>query len=66
MKVIKPITFDPLTMLLSSTAVEAYAAWSSATTYAKDAIVDYGTHYYISLVNSNTKNIPDGHNQWGG
>ena len=59
MKVIKPITFDPLTMLLSSTAVEAYAAWSSATTYAKDAIVDYGTHYYISLVNSNTNNIPD-------
>jgi hypothetical protein len=59
MKVIKPITFNALTMLLSSTAVEAYAAWSSATTYAKDAIVDYGTHYYISLVNSNTNNIPD-------
>lgn len=59
MKVIKPITFNSLTMLLSSTAVEAYAAWSSATTYAKDAIVDYGTHYYISLVNSNTNNLPD-------
>ena len=59
MKVIKPITFNALTMLVSSNAVETYAAWSSATTYAKDAIVDYGTHYYISLVNSNTNNIPD-------
>jgi hypothetical protein len=58
MKVIKPITFDALTMLLSSTAVEAYAAWSSATTYAKDAVVDYGTHYYKSLVNSNLNQIP--------
>jgi len=59
MKVIKPITFNALTMLVSSNAVEAHAAWSSATTYSKDAIVDYGTHYYISLVNSNTNNIPD-------
>lgn len=59
MKVIKPITFNATTMLLSSNAVEAYAAWSAATTYAKDAIVDYDTHYYISLVNSNTNNLPD-------
>lgn len=58
MKVIKPVTFDASTMLISSNATEAYAAWSSATTYAKDAIVDYGSHYYISLVNSNLNNIP--------
>lgn len=59
MKVIKPITFDPATMLVSSNATETAAAWSSATTYSKDAIVDYGTFYWISLVNSNTNNIPD-------
>lgn len=59
MKVIKPITFDPATMLVSSNAVEAYANWSSSTTYAKDDIVDYQTNYYISLVNSNLNNIPD-------
>jgi len=58
MKVIKPVTFDASTMLISSNAGELYSAWSSATTYAKDAIVDYGTHYYISLVNSNLNNIP--------
>lgn len=58
MKVIKPITVTPA-MILASNAVEAHAAWSSVTTYAKDAKVDYGTHYYISLVNSNTNNIPD-------
>lgn len=57
MKVIKPITVSDA-MILYSNAVEAYAAWSSVTTYAKDAIVDYGSHYYISLVNSNLNNIP--------
>ena len=57
MKVIKPITVTPA-MILASNAVEAYAAWSAATTYAKDAIVDYGEGYYISLVNSNLNNIP--------
>ena len=58
MKVIKPITVTPA-MILASNAVEAYAAWSAATTYAKDAIVDYGEGYYISLVNSNLNHIPD-------
>lgn len=58
MKVIKPTTFEPA-MLVSSNAVESAAAWSSATTYSKDAIVDYGTHYYISLVNTNLNNVPD-------
>jgi hypothetical protein len=58
MKVIKPVTVTDA-MILSTNAVEAYAAWSAATTYAKDAKVDYGTHYYNSLVNSNLNNIPD-------
>ena len=57
MKVIKPTTVTPA-MILASNAVEAYAAWSAATTYAKDDIVDYGEGYWISLVNSNTNNIP--------
>lgn len=59
MKVIKPVTFAAATHLVSSTAVEAYATWAAGTTYAKDAFVDYGTHIYQSLVNSNTGNQPD-------
>jgi len=59
MKVIKPVIFDAATHLVSSTAVEAYAAYNPATTYAKDAFVDYGTFIYQSLVNSNTGNQPD-------
>jgi hypothetical protein len=58
MKVIKPITVTDA-MILASNAVEAYAAWSSVTTYSKDQIVDYGSHYYISLVNTNLNNLPD-------
>lgn len=57
MKVIKPITVTPA-MILASNAVEAYAAWSAATTYSKDQIVDYGENYWISLVNTNLNNIP--------
>lgn len=59
MRVIKPVTFDPATHLVSSTAVESAAAWSAGTTYAKDAVVDYLTNYWISLVNNNTGNQPD-------
>jgi hypothetical protein len=58
MKVIKPITVADA-MILASNAAEAHAAWLVGTTYAKDAMVDYGSHYYISLVNNNTGNIPD-------
>lgn len=57
MKVIKPITVTPA-MILASNAVEAFAAWSAVTTYAKDVKVDYGEGYYISLVNNNLNNIP--------
>lgn len=59
MKVIAPTIFDAATHLVSSTATEAYAAYNAGTTYAKDAFVDYGTHIYQSLVNSNTGNTPD-------
>lgn len=59
MKVIAPTTFVAATHLVSSNATEAYSAWAVGTTYAKDAFVDYGTHIYQSLVNSNTGNQPD-------
>lgn len=59
MKVIAPTTFDAATHLVSTTAVETYATYNAATTYAKDDFVDYGTHIYQSLVNSNTGNQPD-------
>lgn len=58
MKLIKPVEFQS-GHLISSNATETYAAWSSGTTYAKDAFVDYGTHIYQSLVNSNLNNQPD-------
>lgn len=59
MKVIAPVAFDAATHLVSSTAVETYATYNPATTYAKDDFVDYGTHIYQSLVNTNTGNQPD-------
>lgn len=58
MKLLRPTTFAPA-MLISSNAVESAAAWSSGTTYAQLAIVDYGTSYYQSLQNSNTNHLPD-------
>lgn len=58
MKIIKPIAFQP-SMLVSTNAVETNPAWAVGTTYAKDALVDYGTHIYISLVNTNVGNQPD-------
>ena len=58
MKVIKPVTVTPA-MILSSNAPEAYAIWSAGTTYAKNAKVDHGIHYFNSLVNANTGNDPD-------
>ncbi len=46
------------TGLVYSNAIEVNAAWSSATTYAKDALVDFQESIWISLVNSNTNNSP--------
>lgn len=59
MKVIKPKTISLATDVISSTATEQYATWSSATTYSKNAFVDYGYHIYESLVNNNTNHQPD-------
>jgi hypothetical protein len=58
MKVIKPTPVTPA-MILASNAVEAYANWSVGSSYSKDAIVDYGIGYWISLVNNNLGNVPD-------
>ena len=58
MKVIKPTTFVEATHLISTNAVEPYAAYNAATTYSKGSRVDYGTHIYESLVNSNIGNTP--------
>lgn len=58
MKVIKQTTFQE-SMLVSTNVVEAEAAWSSGTTYAKDALVYEGIHgVYQSLVNSNLNHQP--------
>jgi len=58
MQLLKPITFQA-SQIVSTNAVETYPTWSSATTYAKDAFVDYGTFIYQSLVNSNLNKQPD-------
>ena len=57
LKVIKPVTFTEA-LLISTNATEAHPAWAAGTTYAKGAKVDYGTHIYESLVNSNVGNVP--------
>lgn len=57
MKVIKPI---PITSdkVLSSTAVEEYTIWSSATTYAKGYKCVYGDKIYESLLSGNVNKTP--------
>lgn len=63
MQLIKPITFQA-SQLVSSNATETYATWSSGTTYALDAFVDYGTNIYQSLQASNTNHQPDTSPTW--
>lgn len=58
MKVIRPQPFTS-SMLTSTTATESVAAYSSGTTYAKDALVSYNTKIYQSLQNSNLNKQPD-------
>src|SRR5574344_1801264 len=57
MKVIRPI---PITSdkVLSSTAVEEYATWSGATTYAKGDKCVYGDKIYESLLEGNVNKTP--------
>ena len=64
MKVIKPI---PITKdkVISSTAVEDYAIWSSATTYAKGDKCVYEDKIYESLLDGNVNKTPDTNpNSW--
>lgn len=58
MKVIKPVNFTSA-MLTSTNATDPNPVWSSATTYAKDAIVSYNTYLYQSLQASNLNKQPD-------
>lgn len=58
MKLLKPIDFQ-ISQLISSTAVEAYANYSSGTTYSIGQRIIYSNRIYESLINSNTNNQPD-------
>lgn len=64
MQVIKPVTFNKNTMLVSTTATETVPAWSSATTYNADAEVLYNDNIYVSLQGSNTNKQPDTNPTW--
>ncbi len=57
-KVIRPITITPA-KVLSSTATEIYATWSSATTYALAAKVVYNDKIYESLIDGNLNKQPN-------
>lgn len=63
MKVIKTIPFQN-SMLLSTTATETVASWSSATTYGKDAEVNYNNSIYVSLQAANTNKVPTAEPAW--
>ena len=58
MKVIRPIEITPA-KILSSTATEAYSAWSAATTYAVGDKVLYSNRIYESLIAGNLNKQPD-------
>lgn len=58
MKVIKPVNFTT-GMLISTNATEPNAAYNSGTTYAKGAVVNYGTKLYESLQDGNLNHQPD-------
>ena len=65
MKVIKPITISSA-MLVSSTAVEAYSAWSSVTAYALDSYVIRTTtnRVYRCIQGPSTNNTPETSPLW--
>lgn len=63
MKVIQPVPFKE-EMLVSTTATETYASYSSGTTYALGAKVVYSSRIYESLQNSNTNHSPDTSSTW--
>lgn len=57
LRVLKPITVTSA-MLLSSTAVDAHAEWSAATTYAVGQFVTYSGRTYESILGSNLNKVP--------
>ena len=57
MKTIRPITFQE-SQLISTTAVNAEADWSSATTYSIGQIVSYSGKRWESLQNTNLNKTP--------
>lgn len=63
MKIIKPVDYLE-SMLISTTAVNADANYSSATTYALGAKVTYNTKIYESIQASNTNHQPDISETW--
>lgn len=63
MQLIKPFTYVE-SMLSSTTATEAYSAWSSGTTYALNAYVTYNSRIYQSLQASNLNHQPDTSSAW--
>lgn len=63
MKVLKPILFQN-SQLISTTATDLYATWSSGTTYALGGKVTYNGKYYESLQASNLNKQPDTNPTW--
>jgi hypothetical protein len=57
MKIIIPNIITP-SLVVSNSAVNAYADYSGGTTYALDVLVTYNERYYKSLQSSNTGNTP--------
>lgn len=63
MQVIKPITFNE-TQLISTTALNADADWSSGTTYSTGQVVTYSGKRWESLQNTNLNKQPDTNPTW--
>ena len=63
MKTIRPITFQE-SQLISTTAVNAEADWSSATTYSIGQIVSYLGKRWESLQNTNSNKTPTTNPTW--
>lgn len=63
MKTIRPITFQE-SQLISTTATNAEADWSSATTYSLGQIVSYSGKRWESLQNTNLNETPTTNPTW--
>ena len=63
MKTIRPILFQE-SHLISTTATNAEANWSSATTYTSGQIISYSGKRWESLQNSNLNKVPTAEPLW--